>query len=122
MGKQAAVKRGGWRQWTAAKARRELAAWKTSGLSLATFARRRGLKDTRLRWWQTRLGDWNGDESLARAPTFVPAVVHESAESANSIATVTVRLPNGVVVEVAAAAAVPSGWLTAVVNGLSRGG
>lgn len=125
MGKQTAApqtRRGGWQQWTAAKAQQVLADWRTTGLPLATFARQQGLNDTRLRWWKTRLGDWGGDVSPARAPAFIPAVVREVVETASASAPVTVRLPGGVVVEVADPASVPSKWLTAVVSRLSRAG
>ena len=125
MGKQTAAprtRRGGWRQWTAVKAQQVLADWKGTGLPLATFARQRGLDGSRLRWWKTRLGDWGGDVSPARAPAFIPAVVREVVETANASAPVTVRLPGGVVVEVADPASVPSKWLAAVMSGLSRAG
>lgn len=114
------TQRSGSRHWTAAEAKEVLDEWKTSGLPLGTFARLRGLNDTRLRWWKTRLGDWGGDGSPAWAPAFIPAVVREAAEPASTGAPVTVRFPGGVVVEVAAPALVPSKWLTAVVSGLSR--
>lgn len=124
MGKQTAAqqtRRSGWRQWTAAEARQQLTAWKGSGVPLETFARQRGLNGTRLRWWKSRLGDWSGDTSPACAPAFIPAVVRDAAEAASSSA-VTVRLPGGVVVEVADPASVPPKWLTVVVSGLSRAG
>lgn len=116
------ARRGGTRHWTAAEAKRELAAWKASGLPLATFARRRGLNGSRLAWWKTRLGDWCGNLSPARAPAFIPAVVRELVEAATPSATapVTVRVPGGVAVEVADPASVSPAWLTAVVSGLSR--
>ncbi len=118
------IRRGGWRQWTAAEARLELKAWKASGLLLGTFARRRGLNGTRLRWWVKRLGDWDGDPLPAQALAFVPAVVREApeGEAASSTTPVTVRFPGGVVVEVANPASVSSEWLTALVSGMSRAG
>lgn len=125
MGKQRTVtqrRRSGWQQWTAAKAQDVLGNWRVSGLPLATFAREQGLNDTRLRWWKTRLGDWDGDESPARVPAFIPAVTREVVESASTSTRVTVRLPGGVVVEVADPVSVPSEWLMAVVSGLSRAG
>jgi hypothetical protein len=60
--------------------------------------------------------------SLARAPAFIPAVVREVAETASTSAPVTVRLPSGVMVEVAAPAAVSPEWLAAVVTELARAG
>lgn len=125
MGRQATEKRarrGVTRHWTAAEARDVLGEWKTSGMPLGTFARLRGLNDTRLRWWKTRLGDWGGDVSPAHAPTFIRAVVRGAVETASTSALVTVRFPGGVVVEVADTASVPAKWLPAVVSGLSRAG
>lgn len=42
-------------QWTKGDARRELTAWSTSGLSLAAYARERGIPEKRLSNWKTRL-------------------------------------------------------------------
>ena len=78
MGRQTKAERalrGGTRHWTVAEAKCVLDEWKASGIPLGTFARQKGLNDTRLRWWKTRLGDWGGGVSLARAPAFIPAVV-----------------------------------------------
>lgn len=118
MGKQTTAPRG-WRQWTSGHAGRQLRAWRASGLSLGTFARRRGLSAQRLRWWRDRLSDW--EETAAVAPGLAPAVV-TGALAAPASASVTVRLPSGAVLELADAAGVPPAWLVAVVGGLSRAG
>ena len=127
MGRQTTVERArrcGTRQWTAAEAKVVLDEWRTSGISLGTFARQQGLNDSRLRWWKTRLGAWGGDALPESAPAFIPAVVREfvETETTSAPAPVTLRFPGGVVVEVADPASVPSVWLTAVVSGLSRAG
>ena len=56
-------RRSGWRQWTAAEAREVLEGWRESGLSVATYARKRGLTAERLRWWRQRLGDWKAADA-----------------------------------------------------------
>lgn len=42
--------------WTAEVAREALEAWRSSGGSMAGFARRHGLNAQRLGWWRKRLG------------------------------------------------------------------
>lgn len=111
------ARKSGWRQWTAGEAREVLAAWKRSGLPLATFARRRGLSAERVRWWRQRLGDWRGE---GRAQ-LVPVVVTEAAgDQAGASGVVRVHAPGGVVVEIADAGAVSPSWLSALVLGLAR--
>ena len=46
------------RHWTEADARRALSLLEASGGSAAGFARRHGLRATRLAWWKRRLRDW----------------------------------------------------------------
>lgn len=114
------ARKSGWRQWTAGEAREVLAAWKRSGLPLATFARRRGLSAERVRWWRQRLGDWRGGgEERAR---LVPVVVTDAArdQSAGASGMVRVHAPGGVVVEITAVEAVPASWVSALVLGLAR--
>ena len=127
MGKQATAKRiprCGWRQWSAVDARKVLVEWRASGLALGTFARRRRLNDTRLRWWRRRLGEWDGAETPPPTPTpaFIPAMVRGVAveSQVTGSAPVRLRLPGGLVVEVADAAAVSPEWLAALVSELSR--
>jgi hypothetical protein len=50
--------------WTEGDARRVLAAWAASGLGRASFARRYGLRATRIAWWEKRLGEWRATETL----------------------------------------------------------
>lgn len=60
--------------WTEEDARQILDEWRSSGTTLAAFARRRGIVPQRLAWWRKRLGDRSGDER-ALAPAFVPLTV-----------------------------------------------
>lgn len=108
-----ATKKSGWKQWTPAEARRALAAWRKSGLPLATFARERGIGAEKLRWWRNRL---DGTVSVAaakpppRKPRLVPAVVTAPLLSLNTAA-VAIRVPGGPVLEIADVRAVPPEWV-----------
>lgn len=110
-----------WRQWNPEEAQEVLAEWRASGVSLGRFARERGLGVERLRWWKKRLGDWREPQSGTQRPALVPMVLSESAPAVAAGKTpVVVRLPGGLVVEVAEPAAVSAQWLAAVVSQLSR--
>jgi hypothetical protein len=118
------TKRSGWKQWTAVEAQHELKAWRRSGLPLGTYARQRGVGAERLRWWRKRLGE------VAQAPVaapaqepvrLVPAFITSSASPLTG-ATVTVRLPGGVALEVADVAAVPAEWLGTLVRAVTGAG
>ena len=94
-----------------------LAAWEESGMSLSGFAAEQGVNVQRLSWWRKQLEE--RDRAVARrrkerpvAVSFIPAVVSVSTVR------VVVRLPRGVEVEVADAAAVPAAWLAATVKAL----
>lgn len=56
------------RRWNAIQASGAIAALKSSGLSMAAFARREGLDSNRLRKWAKKL---EPSTALAAAPTFV---------------------------------------------------
>lgn len=117
MGKRTrkAGRRSGWRQWTAEEARQALREWRASEAPLETFARQRGLTAQRLRWWRDRLSDWKGagpgEASLAPVVITGTPVVRSAA--------VTLRAGD-LVVEVADVEAVPAGWLSAFMVGLSK--
>ena len=51
--------------------RRLVTAQERSGLSLAEFARRRGVPVSTLTWWRRRLGDRDRDKALATEKRFV---------------------------------------------------
>ena len=116
MGTTSTLARSGWTQWTPGEARKALTRWKKSGQPMATFARRLGVSSQRLRWWQSRLGEWNAAAEPAAA-RLVPVVV----TSVAAAAPVVVHVPGGVSIEVSDAAAVPAEWVAAVARGLARG-
>lgn len=114
-------KRTGSRQhWTADTAAEVLSQWKSSGLSLAAFARRQGLTAQRIAWWRDRLERPGKSASPGRsqlsAIRFVPAVVRDRAPAFVEAA-VTIRLRGGGRVEVADPARVPPQWLCALLRG-----
>jgi hypothetical protein len=119
----AQAKKHGWKQWTPAKARRTLAAWRRSGLPLATYARRHGFGAERLRWWRNRLGGEAEAEVGAKTreapPRFVPAVV-TAPLVALSGAAVSIRIPGGTVLEIADVRAVPPDWVVELLAAASR--
>ena len=118
MGRKSTAGKRSWKQWKPERAREELEAWRSSGLTLATYAERRGVTTTRLSWWRERLGEPNEPASEMR---LVPAVV-TSMPMAASVGAVTVRLPGDVTLEVADVRLVPPDWVAAVAWKLSRAG
>jgi hypothetical protein len=110
-----------WRQWRPEEAQGVLAQWRASGLPLGRFARQQGLGAERLRWWRKRLGDWSEKEEGERQ-ALVPVVLSEPvpvvAEGRTPV--VVVRMPGGMVVEVAEPSAVSAEWVAGVVSQLSR--
>lgn len=105
------------RRWRQGDAQAVLATWEKSGLSLSEFAVEQGVNVQRLSWWRKQL-EKRGHvgrprrKRRAAAVSFVPAVM-----SANPFMVV-LRLPRGVEIEVADAAAVPTAWLAAAVKAL----
>jgi hypothetical protein len=61
--------RGGWQQWSEAKARRMLAAFARSGTSASAFARSRGITTRRIQYWSKRLID---EPSVEFVPVPIP--------------------------------------------------
>ena len=55
--------------WSETEAREVLRDQADSGLSVAAFARQKGLVAQRVHWWRKRLG---ADASVASKPTFLP--------------------------------------------------
>ena len=101
-------------RWGAEEARRVLAAWRRSGLSMNAFAREHGFTAQRLGWWKQKVGE--GGAELAH---FVPVVVGRATAGGTAAVTVVVRSPRGTAVEVLDAQAVSPEWLSVLVNGLS---
>lgn len=103
-------------RWSESTARGVLSAWRASGMSQAGFAAREGIAPQRLSWWRKRLGEWEGERGGLK---LVPAVIRERAV-ALATPTVAVRLPEGVVIELGSAQAVPASWLGELVRELRR--
>ena len=80
--------------WSEREGRRAVEGWRRSGEPIAVFARRRGIRAKRLKWWSKRLA------AVAPSTTvwFVPAAV----VALDEIAAV-IRAPNGVAIEIASA-------------------
>ncbi|MCP5020799.1 MAG: hypothetical protein GY930_03390 [bacterium] len=83
------------RRWNEAQARVVVEALRRSGLSVREFAGRHGLHEVRVQRWHKRLGQAERGEARTG---FVPAVVRLP-EPAGTAAGVTVRLPDGVAIE-----------------------
>jgi transposase-like protein len=92
--------------WTVAEARVVLDQWRRSGASMTVFARKHGVTAPRLYWWKKRLAS-----RAAPTPSLVPATIVTHA------ATITIRLPGDVTVEVANAS--PS-WVASIIAELTR--
>jgi hypothetical protein len=109
-------KKGGWKQWTKAEAREALAAWKKSGLPLATFAREQGVGSKRLRWWRKRLSEAASVKrkgKKAAAVDLVPAMIDGPLADLGPEPAVSIRFPvTGPVVEISNVRRVPSAWVT----------
>jgi hypothetical protein len=82
---------------------------------MSAFARQRGFDPQRLGWWKKRLAEWNAEGEEGRAH-FAPAVISTPGDLADP--QVSVRLAEGVLIEVAEVSAVPPAWLSALVSGL----
>jgi transposase len=97
-------------EWTEEEARTALERWRQSGDTIAAFARAQGVSAPRLYWWRRRLSGTAPDPrpEIRLAPATILPV---------AAATVEVRLPSGVVVEVAGAS--PS-WTAALIAELTR--
>lgn len=98
------------RHWTEADARGVLDDWKRSGETLEAFARSRGLVPQRLAWWRKRLSASPAGPAL----TLVPAAVVGIEPAAP---TALIRLPQGIVIELASAS--PQ-WVAALARELTR--
>ena len=92
--------------WTDDDARVALDEWRRSGDSIAAFARKHGVTAPRLYWWKKRLAA----PATARL-SLVPATI------VMSEASIAIRLPGDVKIEVANAS--PS-WVAAIVTELTR--
>lgn len=106
------------KQWKEHDAERVLAAWKGSGLSVNAFAREQGLGRKRILWWRQRLAAWRRDPKTPQS--LIPVVPIAPPEDLRAHAQVVIRVPGGIVVEVADTSTVKAEWTSRVANGLAR--
>lgn len=110
-------------RWTTRDARRVLAAWKASGLTLSAFARRRGLQVQRLSWWKRRLegaphhANTSASSTTPPAP-FIPLTV--CAAEAEAPAAMVELVDGGLRIELRALEAASVTWLAALVRALGE--
>jgi hypothetical protein len=103
--------------WTLDDARVVIDEWERSGGSLARFARAHGLTPSRLYWWKKRVLDDRRSPVQSRnavSITLVPAAVRTTPASTGSV---TLRLRDGQVVEIADAS---PAWIAALAVELER--
>jgi hypothetical protein len=100
--------------WTPDTARQILDFCDASGEPLAVCARRLGVTPVRLYWWKKRLAKATSAPTLASL-SLVPATI----VSAEGSTMVTIRLPNGIAVELSAESGSPS-LVAAIVVELSK--
>jgi transposase-like protein len=98
-------------EWTEDEARTALALWRQSGDTIAAYARAHGVSAPRLYWWRRRL------RATAPAAEPRPEIRLAPATIVSTAATVELRLPNEIVVEVTGAS--PS-WTAAMIVELTR--
>jgi hypothetical protein len=104
--------------WTPDDARQILDVCAASGDPLAVCARRLGVTPSRLYWWKARLAA----AATAPLPTSLPnalSLVPATVMSVEASAAITIRLPNGIAVEVSAESCTPS-LVAAIVTELSK--
>ena len=96
MGTKSEAAKRSWKQWKPEQARRELEAWRSSGLTLTNYAERRGVTTTRLRYWHARLGEPASSEMrLVPAKRARQAASAASCLSAEVVEVVVERLDSG---------------------------
>jgi hypothetical protein len=119
----------GSRPWTEDEGRRVIEAWRTSGLTVAVFAREVGLKSKRVYWWREQLGSVPAKESALEvrdepptAPVFLPVVLHPApaAPPPGASAPVTVCARDGLRIEVALLDAASAAWVATLVRSLGE--
>jgi hypothetical protein len=104
-------------RWSWKQGSKVIGEWRRSGLSMAAFARKRGLGTQRLRYWRDRVeGDGTGEgERRGAEAKLVPGVV----VGIGSLR-ISVHLSRGVIVEAAAADDLEPAWLAELVVELER--
>jgi transposase-like protein len=100
--------------WTPETARQILESCAASGEPLAVCARRLGVTPARLYWWKARFAKAKTPPTLASL-SLVPATV----VSADAASPITIRLPNGIAIELSAESGSAS-LVAAIVAELSK--
>lgn len=101
--------------WTPDGARQILDGCAASGEPLAACARRLGIAPARLYWWKARLARTTTATPTLASLSLVPATVM-SVEAGTAI---TIRLPNGITIELSGDSGSPS-FVAAIVAELSK--
>jgi len=104
------------KHWTVDEARRVLGAWERSGLSMAAFCRKRGIRAKRLYWWRNRLAEWAGELASegAASDQLIEAIVVPSSSASAATAAVVLHLRCGDKIEVVSPKHVEASWLACV--------
>lgn len=104
-----------WKRWSADDAHQALEGWRSSGQTLAEYARAASVSPERLRRWSVKLGA--STELFAPVSgELVPLVVRPTP----SFGPVVIRLPGDVTLELADASSAPAAWVVEVARGLAR--
>ncbi|HEU4411696.1 MAG TPA: hypothetical protein VFS43_41015 [Polyangiaceae bacterium] len=107
-------------RWTEARARAVLDAWERSGLTLAAFARQRGLGPQRLAWWRKRLAETS--HGTSPSPVSLVPVTLRPAPAIALGAPVAITARDGVRIEVRDVGAVTAAWVAALLVALDGAG
>lgn len=107
-------------RWTEARARVVLEAWDRSGLTLAAFARQRGVGPQRLTWWRKRLAETTRGTN-ASPVSLVPVTLRPAPTIALG-APVAITSRAGVRIEVRDVGAVTAAWVAALLVALDGAG
>ena len=107
--------------WTEAHAKQLLDACVKSGLSVAEFARREGIRTKRLEYWRKRLRSTSKTSDVRGASSFAPAVVKQAPRVFLARgASVVIGTKSGATIEIVDASRVSPTWVGAMVRELSR--
>jgi transposase-like protein len=98
-------------RWTESEARAALAAWRSSGETMAAFARRHDIDPQRIGWWRDRLAE-------PASAALVPVTIANANLATSAVLRVRV---DGVEIEILDPECVPAQWLAQLIS-LSRGG
>jgi len=97
--------------------------WRTSGLTVAAFAREAGLKASRVYGWREQIGAAPAKAGSREAPVLLPVVLRggPTAPPPGARAPITVCARDGLRVEVAALDAASAAWVATLMRSLGEG-